>query len=90
MVLADQHCFDPSRAELNAEDGLSAIDCFGDIVSIHVHLSEELKASLQIGIAGVSGWFVKLPATKKRPRCGFERGTFADLRKSQFFRAITE
>ncbi len=70
MVLADQHRFDPSRAELNAEDGLSAIDCFGDIVSIHVHLSEDLKASLQRGIAGVSSWFVKLPAAKKPWRCG--------------------
>jgi hypothetical protein len=39
MILADQHRLDASRAELNAKNDLSAINCFLGIVSIHVHLS---------------------------------------------------
>ena len=39
MILTDQDRLDASRAELNAKNGLSAINCFLGIVSIHVHLS---------------------------------------------------
>jgi hypothetical protein len=39
MILADQHRLDASRAELDAKDGLSAINCFLGNDSIHVHLS---------------------------------------------------
>jgi hypothetical protein len=39
MILADQYRLDASRAELYAQSGLSAINCFLGIVSIHVHLS---------------------------------------------------
>ena len=35
MILADQHRLDASRAELNAKNGLSALNCFLGIVSIH-------------------------------------------------------
>jgi hypothetical protein len=39
VIIADQHSLDTSRAELNAKNGLSAINYFLGIVSIHVHLS---------------------------------------------------
>jgi hypothetical protein len=38
MILPDQDCLDPSRAELDAKNGLSALNCFLGIVSIHDHL----------------------------------------------------
>ena len=38
MILADQHRLDARRAELDAKSGLSALNCFLDIVAIHVHL----------------------------------------------------
>ncbi len=38
MILTDQHRLDASRAELDAKNGLSTLDCFLGIVSIHVHL----------------------------------------------------
>jgi hypothetical protein len=38
MILTDQHRFDASRAELDAKNGLSTLNCFLGIVSIHVHL----------------------------------------------------
>src|SRR4029077_16906008 len=63
MILADQHRLDASRAELNAKNGLSAINCFLGIVSIHVHREEE--GGIRFNIAGVSGRFVKLPAAAK-------------------------
>jgi hypothetical protein len=49
MILADQHRFDASRAELNAKNGLSAMNCLLGIVSIHVHLSglEVISANLE-------------------------------------------
>ena len=38
MILADQHCLDPRRAELDAKSGLSALNCFQGGGSIHVSL----------------------------------------------------
>ena len=38
MILADQHRLDARRAELDAKNGLSALNCFLNIVSIHVQL----------------------------------------------------
>jgi hypothetical protein len=52
MILADQHRLDASRAELNAKNGLSTINCFSGIVSIHVHLSGLDRKLLFQG----SGW----------------------------------
>ena len=40
MILADQHRLDASRAELDAKNGLSALNCFLGIVSIHDHLHD--------------------------------------------------
>src|SRR5215211_6314043 len=38
VIFADQHRLDASRAKLNAENGLSAFNCFLGLVPIHVHL----------------------------------------------------
>ncbi len=38
MILADQHRLDARRAELDAKSGLSALNCFLDVVLIHVLL----------------------------------------------------
>src|SRR5215216_2465729 len=38
MILADQHRLDASRAKFDAKSGISALNCFLGIVSIHVHL----------------------------------------------------
>jgi hypothetical protein len=46
MILADQHRFDARRAELNAKNGLSALNCFLGIVSIPDHL-RDLRSLLQ-------------------------------------------
>jgi hypothetical protein len=62
MILADQHRLDASRAELNAKNGLSAIDCFLGIVSIHVHLSQDLKSFLQIYFSGKRSVFISTPS----------------------------
>jgi hypothetical protein len=51
MILADQHRLDSSRAELNAKNGLSALNCFLGIVSIHGHLLD-LKSLRQTYFLG--------------------------------------
>ncbi len=53
MILPDQHRLDTSRAELDAKNGLSALNCFLGIVSIHDQL-RDLK-SLGSGSAALGG-----------------------------------
>jgi hypothetical protein len=57
MILPDQHRLDTSRAELNAKNGLSALNCFLGIVSIHIN-SVILK-SLGSGSAALWGCGVR-------------------------------
>jgi|SRR5580693_8437535 hypothetical protein len=51
MILPDQHRLDASRAELDAKNDLSALNCFLGIVSIHDHL-HDLKSLRQTYLLG--------------------------------------
>ena len=52
MILPDQHRLDTSRAELDAKNGLSALNCFLGIVSIHDQLRDLKSLGVRVGGAG--------------------------------------
>jgi hypothetical protein len=51
MILADQHRLDASRAELNAKNGLSALNCFL-VLFRFMFISHDLKSLLRTYFSG--------------------------------------